>query len=160
MGDYITPVQPRKLWSSHIHRVQTRSHLSGAVWRDLIFFTTERSHYARLSPISGDKSCLVGPPGEVSASVHTMGEVTTTSILMMKTAVWYQLQARGHSDRRGQPPNPRCFAGPRGQVPSSVQTTDLPGKVLISRTFPDNQDLVWTQGHSKNKCYRIWITLI
>ena len=66
--------------------------------------------------------------------------------ILMKTAVRYQLWAQGHSPLNILSPDPTCLVGPPGDVPASVHTMVLPGKVPLSGTFPSKRDLVWTRG--------------
>ena len=44
------------------------------------------------------------------------------------------------------PRNPTCLVGTRGQVPASVHTMWLPGKVPLGGTFPAKRGPVWTGG--------------
>ena len=108
-------------------RVQTWSRLPGTVWRGLIFFTTDRPHYHRMPPLSGDNH------GWVVSAVWTgcvLGHRATTICAcahLMKTAARYQLRAQGRSFV----PGPNKLGSP-GEVPASVHTMGLPGKVPAS----------------------------
>ena len=128
--------------------VQTtcRSRSPGTVWRGLIFFTTDRPHYPRMPPLSGDNHSWSG-------FGCALGHHATTFCAcahLMKTAVQYQLRAQGHSPLNILSPDPTCLVGPPGEVSASVYTMGLPGKVPLSRTFPGKRDLVWTRGVSNS----------
>ena len=77
---------------------QTWSRLPGTVWRGLIFFTTDRPHYHRMPPLSGDNHglsgfccanglCVRSPVPPQFAHAH----------IWWKTAAQYQLRAQGRS---------------------------------------------------------------
>ena len=94
-------------------RVQTWSRLPGTVWRGLIFFTTDRPHYHRMPPLSGDNH------GWVVSAVRTgcaLGHRATTiraCAHLMETAARYQLRAQG----RYFVPEPNMFGGVAGRSP-------------------------------------------
>ena len=119
-----------------IPRVQTWSRLPGTVWRGLIFFTTDRPHYHRMPPLSGDNH------GWVVSAVRTgcaLGHRATTiraCAHLMKTAARYQLRAQGRSFV----PGPNKFGGITGRSPGERPHYGIAGE------SPGKRDLMWTQG--------------
>ena len=104
----------------------------------LSFLTTDRPHYHRMPPLSGDNHDWV-----VSA-VRTgcaLGHRATT-IRACAHIWWKQLRDINYEPKVAlSSPDPTSLAGSPGEVPASVHTMGLPGKV-----GPGKRDLMWTQG--------------
>ena len=117
-------------------RVQTWSRLPGTVWRGLIFLTTDRPHYHRMPPLSGDNH------GWVVSAVRTgcaLGHRATTiraCAHLMKTSARYQLRAQGRSFV----PGPNKFGGITGRSPGERPHYGIAGG------SPGKRNLMWTQG--------------
>ena len=135
-------------------RVQTWSHLPGTVWRGLIFFTTDRPHYHRMPPLSGDNH------GWVVSTVRTgcaLGHRATTiraCAHLMKTAARYQLQAQGRSFV----PGPNKFGGITGRSPGKRPHYGIAGENPACReksrqTGPDVN--AGTVDHLWNMIFRV-----
>ena len=102
----------------------------------LSFFTTDRPHYHRMPPLSGDNH------GWVVSAVRTgcaLGHRATTiraCAHLMKTAARYQLRAQGRSFV----PGPNKFGGISGRSPGERPHYGIAGE------SPGKRDLMWTQG--------------
>ena len=129
-------------------RVQTWSRLPGTVWRGLIVFYDRPSTLSSNAPAFWGQSRLSGfccanrlcvrSPCHHNSRMRTFDKKQLCDInYEPKVAILS--------------PDPTCLVGSPGEVPASVHTMGLPGKVPLSGTFPGKQDLVWTQG----KCYLI-----
>ena len=53
-------------------------------------------------------------------------------------------------------PDPTCLVGPPGEVPASVHTMGLPGKVPFARESPGKRDPMWTRGLKMNWHAHSW----
>ena len=121
---------------THIPRVHIWVPFAGDSLRGLIYFTTDRPHYTRMPPLSGDNH------GWVVSAVRTgcaLGHRATTiraCAHLMKTAARYQLWAQGRSFV----PGPNKFGGITGRSPGERPHYGIAGE------SPGKRDLMWTQG--------------
>ena len=88
-------------------RVQTWSRLPGTVWRGLIFFTTDRPHYHRMPPLSGDNHGWVVSAVRTGCALGHRATTIRSCAHLMKTAARYKLRAQG----RYFVPEPNMFGG-------------------------------------------------
>ena len=107
------------------HCIQTGSRLSGTVWRGLIFFTTDRPDYHRMVFAVRTGFALGHRASTCNACAH-----------LITTAVRYQLRPKVAISS----PNPTWSVGSSGEVPASVHTMGLPGKVPLSGTLSERRD--------------------
>ena len=94
-------------------RVQTWSRLPGTVWRGLIIFTTDRPHYHRMPPLSGDNHGWVVSAVRTSCALGHRATTIRACTDLMKTAARYHLRAQGRSFV----PGPNKFGGITGRSP-------------------------------------------
>ena len=94
-------------------RVQTWSRLPGTVWRGLIFFMTDRPHYHRMPPLSGDNHGWVVSAVRTGCAIGHCATTIRACAHLMKTAARYQLRAQGRSFV----PGPNKFGGITGRSP-------------------------------------------
>ena len=124
-------------WSFNNPRVQTWSRLPGTVWRGLIFFTTDRPHYHRMPPLSGDNH------GWVASAVRTgcaLGHRATTKFAHAHIW-WKQLRDINYEPKVAlSSPDPTSLVGSPGEVPASVHTMGLPGKVPANGTWCERRE--------------------
>ena len=99
--------------TTFLPRVQTWSRLPGTVWRGLIFFMTDRPHYHRMPPLSGDNHGWVVSAVRTGCALGHRATTIRTCTHLMKTAARYQLRAQGRSFV----PGPNKFGGITGRSP-------------------------------------------
>ena len=116
--------------------VHIRSRLPGTVWRGLIFFTTDRPHYHRMPPLSGDNHGWVVSAVRTGCALDHRATTICACAYLMKTAARYQLRAQGRSFV----PGPNKFCGITGRSPGERPHYEIAGE------SPGKRDLMWTQG--------------
>ena len=124
----------------HIPRVQTEVPFAGDSLERYLSFTTDRPHDHRIPPPAGDnhgwsgfccahRLCVRSPCQHISR-MRTFDE-NSCAISITSPKVDFR------------PRNPTCLVGTRGQVPASVHTMWLPGKVPLGGLSPLS-GTVWT----------------
>ena len=120
--------------------IQTGSRLPGTVWRGLIFFTTDRPDYHRMPPPAGDNHGWVVfamrtgfALGHRASTFRACGHLITTAVAISITSPRVDFRPR----------NPTCLVGTPEEVPASVHTMWLPGKVPLALSGTPSERGVW-----------------